>query len=192
MFKEKQKHAALIFDCDGTLVDSMPWHFKAWRTALNRYHIPFSEERFYALGGTPIKRIIELLAEEAGQTVNVDTIAEEKERLYYSFIPEIKPRKMVIKIIKDNKGQIPMAVASGSSRHSVTTTLKYLDILEWFNSIVCAEDVEKHKPAPDIFLETAIRLGVTPERCLVYEDSPLGIEAAHRAGMKAIDVRGFK
>ena len=189
---DKQRYNALIFDCDGTLVDSMPWHFKAWRNTLDRYHIPFSEERFYALGGTPIKKIIELLARDAGKTVDADAIAEEKETLYFSLIPNIKPRKAVVEIVTENKGKIPIAVASGSSRKSVIETLKYLDILDWFNTIVCAEDIKKHKPAPDIFLEAAKRLGIAPGKCRVYEDSPLGIEAARRAGMEAIDVRNFE
>jgi beta-phosphoglucomutase family hydrolase len=183
---------ALIFDCDGTLVDSMPWHFKAWRDTLHRYGILFSEERFYALAGTPIKKIIELLAAEAGKKVDVDQIAEGKEEYYYTLIPKISPKKQVLQVVIKNLGKLPMAVASGSSRASVTETLKYLGALSWFNTLVCAEDVERHKPAPDIFLEAAKRLDIAPEYCRVYEDSPLGIEAAHRAGMKAVDVRDFK
>jgi beta-phosphoglucomutase family hydrolase len=183
---------ALIFDCDGTLVDSMPWHFKAWRDTMNRYGIPFAEERFYALAGTPIKKIIERLALEAGQWVDVDKIAREKENYYFALIPEIKPRRQVIQIVKNNLGIRPMALASGSSRESVLETLKYLEALNWFNTLVCAEDVQNHKPAPDIFLEAAKRLGVAPDCCRVYEDSDLGIEAAHRAGMEAVDVRDLK
>jgi beta-phosphoglucomutase family hydrolase len=183
---------ALVFDCDGTLVDSMPWHFKAWRDTLHRYGILFSEERFYALAGTPIKKIIELLATEAGKKVDVDYIADEKEEYYYSLIPKISPRKQVLQVVKENLGILPMAVASGSSRASVMETLKYFKALSWFNTLVCAEDVIHHKPAPDIFLEAARRLGVEPEKCRVYEDSTLGIEAAHRAGMEAVDVRAFK
>jgi beta-phosphoglucomutase family hydrolase len=183
---------ALIFDCDGTLVDSMPWHFKAWHDTLQRYGILFSEQRFYDLAGTPIKKIIALLAAEAGKKVNVDHVADEKEAYYYALIPKISPRKHVLQVAKENIGKLPMAVASGSSRASVTKTLKYFKALSWFNTLVCAEDVVHHKPAPDIFLEAAKRLGVEPEKCRVYEDSPLGIEAAHCAGMEAIDVRDFK
>jgi beta-phosphoglucomutase family hydrolase len=183
---------ALIFDCDGTLVDSMPLHFQAWQKALDRYDVPFSQERFYTLAGTPIKKIIEILAADAGKKVNADKIADEKEEYYYSLIPTLTPRKKVIQIAKDHLGKLPMAVASGSSRESVTETLKYLGALSWFNTIVCAEDVENHKPAPDIFLEAARRLGVEANACRVYEDSPLGIKAALRAGMEAIDVSKFK
>jgi HAD superfamily hydrolase (TIGR01509 family) len=183
---------ALIFDCDGTLVDSMPWHFKAWRDTMNRYGILFSEERFYKLGGTPIKKIIELLALEAGRQLDIDQIAREKEEYYFTLIPRLKPRRHVLKIINDHLGLLPMALASGSSRASVRETLTYLNALHWFDTLVCAEDVAHHKPAPDIFLEAAKRLGVAPEACRVYEDSPLGIEAAKRAGMEAVDVRGLK
>ena len=182
--------AALIFDCDGTLADTMPIHYRAWTAILDRHAIPFSKERFYQLGGMPTGRIIRLLAEEHGVVVeDVDRMALEKEELFLSFLKEVESIDPVVQVAAIHRGQLPMAVASGGYRFVVSRTLEAIGVGDWFKVLVCAEDVTRHKPDPDVFLEASRRLAVEPGRCVVFEDTDLGLEAARRAGMMAVDVR---
>lgn len=187
----KRTYEALIFDCDGTLTDSMPLHFVAWSRALSRYGVQFPEERFYALGGMPSKQIVSLLAAEHGVEVDAHTAAQEKESLFTDLLQHLAPIHEVIEVAKHFRGQIPMAVASGGYRHIIHQQLEQIGIIDLFQTIVTAEDTTRHKPDPDVFLLAAERMGVRPEACLVYEDSSLGIQAADAAGMDHIDIRTF-
>jgi beta-phosphoglucomutase family hydrolase len=180
---------ALIFDCDGTLVESMPTHYLAWKAVLEPYGIQFPEDRFYALGGVPVRDIVERLGRENNISLDPDQVAREKEDHYYGLMETIKPRQAIVEVARRHRGVLPMAVASGSSRKSVEKSLSHIGILDWFDAVVCAQDVEQPKPAPDIFLLAAEKLGVDPKTCRVYEDSDLGLEAGRRAGMKTVDVR---
>jgi HAD superfamily hydrolase (TIGR01509 family) len=180
---------ALIFDCDGTLADTMPAHYRAWVDVLGRHGIPFPEARFYALAGTPTREIVRLLAADAGKTVDIPSVVRAKEEAFLVQIAEVVPIAPVVEIARAARGVHPMAVASGGQRRIVERTLAQIGILEWFGALVAAEDTVRHKPDPDLFLEAARRLGVPPEICTVYEDADLGLEAARRAGMKWVDVR---
>jgi HAD superfamily hydrolase (TIGR01509 family) len=181
---------ALIFDCDGTLADTMPSHFRAWTAVLGRYGIPFPESRFYQLGGMPTARIIRLLAEEAGVIVtDVDLMVQEKEYAFLLHLESVRPLAPVVRVAAAHLGKLPMAVASGGYREVIGQTLDRLGIRGWFDAVVCAEDTPRHKPEPDVFLEAAKRLGVEPVGCVVFEDTDIGLEAARRAGMTGVDVR---
>ncbi len=183
--------AALIFDCDGTLIDSMPAHYVAWRATLDAVGIDFPEQRFYELAGTPTDRIIELLANEQSIAVDVDGLAQRKELAYLDGLDRIAPIPSVVNVVRENIGRLPMAVASGGFRDVVLRQLAQIGLQNVFDAIVCAEDTTRHKPHPDVFLEAARRLGVAPELCCVYEDADLGLEAARRAGMAMIDIRAW-
>lgn len=187
----KRNYAGLIFDCDGTLTDSMPLHFVAWSRTLSRYGVHFPEDRFYALGGMPSKQIVSLLAGEHGVEVDAHQAAHEKEGLFMELIHHLAPITEVIDVVKHFRGQVPMAVASGGYRHIIRQQLEQIGIIDWFDTIVTAEDTTRHKPDPDVFLLAADRLGVRPQECLVYEDSSLGIQAAEAAGMDYVDIRTF-
>ncbi len=180
---------ALIFDCDGTLTDSMPVHYVCWQKTMRLHGIEFSEERFYALGGMPSDKIVELLAGEAGLSLDCALVAAEKEQAFLDTLHLLQPIAAVVEIARDNRGKRKMAVASGGFRHVIEKQLRQVGIYDWFDALVTAEDTPRHKPEPDVFLEAARRLGASPSECLVYEDSDLGIEAAQRAGMAWIDVR---
>ena len=179
----------LIFDCDGTLADTMPLHWKAWQTILRRHRLHLPEERFYALGGVPSRDILKTLAQEQGVTLDPHAVAKEKEAAYLPFISKVEPIRLVVQIARDHLGKVPMAVASGGSRPVIEQVLSHLQILDWFQAVVTNEDVARQKPAPDIFLEAARRIGVAPERCRAYEDTELGLTAIRAAGMEAVDVR---
>jgi HAD superfamily hydrolase (TIGR01509 family) len=181
---------ALIFDCDGTLADTMPGHFRAWTAVLGRYGIPFPESRFYQLGGVPTAKIIRMLAEESGVVVtDLDLMVREKEGAFLLHLESVQPLAPVVRVAAAYRGQLPMAVASGGYRDVITRTLDRLGVRDWFAAVVCAEDTVRHKPEPDVFLEAARRLGVAPAGCVVFEDTDIGLEAARRAGMTSVDVR---
>jgi HAD superfamily hydrolase (TIGR01509 family) len=186
---------AFIFDLDGTLADTMPTHFGVWQIMSRRYGFTFTEERFYRLGGVPTHKIAAMLIAEAKLALDPVALAQEKERDYVEGLASgalsVRPIEPVIAIARACRGEGPMAIASGSSRRLVTLTLATLDIADWFGAVVAAEDTERHKPEPDVFLEAARRLGVAPARCTVYEDTDLGLEAARRAGMTGVDVRAL-
>ncbi|HVL13041.1 MAG TPA: HAD-IA family hydrolase [Gemmata sp.] len=184
--------AGLIFDCDGTLADTMPAHYKAWTAMLDRFGIPFPETRFYAMGGMPTAQIIRVLADDAGVVVeDVEAMVFEKEQGFLTSLDAVAPVEPVLAVAAAYRGRLPIAVASGGYRDTITRTLDRLGVRDWFDALVTAEDTARHKPEPDVFLEEARRLRVEPATCVVFEDTDIGLEAARRAGMEGVDVRGW-
>ena len=179
----------LIFDCDGTLADTMPLHWRAWQVVAHRYQLDFPEERFYALGGVPSRDILKMLSDEQGRELDPLAAAKEKEAEYIPFLSQVRPIEAVVSIARAHYGRIPMAVASGGLQTHINAVLEHLGIRHFFNAVVTSEDVKRQKPAPDIFLEAARRLGVPPQFCRAYEDTDLGLQAIGAAGMEAVDVR---
>jgi HAD superfamily hydrolase (TIGR01509 family) len=178
--------AAYIFDCDGTLADTMPLHYKAWCGVLREHDADFPEALFYELGGMPTDKIVELLNNRHGYSMPPAETAKKKEELFLSMLAEIEPIEPVVAIVRKVGGRLPMAVASGGHREVVRRTLGALGLLEKFSAVVCAEDYARGKPFPDPFLVAAERLGVEPRKCLVFEDTALGEEAARAAGMTSV------
>jgi HAD superfamily hydrolase (TIGR01509 family) len=187
----KQEYSAIIFDCDGTLTDSMPVHYLAWYKTMTRYGIDFSEELFYALGGMPTHKIISKLSLEQGVVVDIDGASTEKEQSFVELMEMLVPIEPVLAVARHFRGKLPLAVASGGFREIIQQQLVQIGCADWFDALVTAEDTERHKPEPDVFWKAAELLGVEPSRCLVYEDSDLGLQAADAAGMDWIDVRTF-
>ena len=179
---------AYLFDCDGTIVDSMPLHFIAWSKALGEWNCPFDEELFYAWGGRPVREIIAALNEMHRLKMPVLGVAERKESYYFELLPQLKAVPEVLEHICEQYGRIPFAVVSGSNRESVVKSLTTTNLLDKFVTIVASEDYARSKPAPDAFLMAAERLGVAPADCLVFEDTEMGLQAAAAAGMAAVRV----
>jgi beta-phosphoglucomutase family hydrolase len=182
------KFSAYLFDCDGTIVDSMPLHLTAWRQALAQWACPFDEELFYAWGGMPVNEIIAALNQMHELKMPVDEVSRRKESLYYNAMEQLRAVPEVMEHIDASHGSIPFAVVSGSTRESVTASLGKLGLLDRFDTLVCAGDYNRAKPHPECFLMAAKRLGVAPQRCLVFEDTDLGIQAATAAGMASVKV----
>jgi beta-phosphoglucomutase-like phosphatase (HAD superfamily) len=180
---------ALIFDCDGTLADTMPLHWQAWQTITTRHGVVFPEARFYSLGGVPSRHILQMLREEQRLAIDPVAVSREKEEEYLKLMAQVGPIHEVVEIARDHAGRLPMAVASGGIKPIIEKVLRQLNIRHLFSAIVTSEDVAHQKPAPDIFLEAARRLGVPPGNCRAYEDTDLGLDAIRAAGMDAIDVR---
>jgi HAD superfamily hydrolase (TIGR01509 family) len=179
---------AYLFDCDGTIADSMPLHYVAWKKALGEWKCEFAEELFYAWGGRPTAEIISALNQRYGLSMPVRSVASRKEDFYFEMLPELKAVPEVLEHIEAQHGRIPFAVVSGSARDSVTASLEILKLLDRFNTLVCAGEYEKSKPDPEAFLLAASKLGVAPKNCLVFEDTEMGIQAATAAGMASVKV----
>jgi HAD superfamily hydrolase (TIGR01509 family) len=179
---------AYLFDCDGTIADSMPLHYIAWKRALGEWNCEFDEELFYAWGGMPIIEIISALNQQRGLSMPVEVVAERKENLYYQLLPQLKAVPEVLEHIHAEHGRIPFAVVSGSTRESVTASLTSLNLLDKFDALVCAGDYKMSKPDPEAFVLAALKLGMAPKDCLVFEDTEMGIQAATAAGMASVRV----
>ena len=181
--------SAYIFDCDGTLADTMPLHYRAWKRLVEEHGGLLSEELFYRLGGKPTQQIIELLRDEHGLKV-ADThgAARRKEEYFVQTINEVRPIEAVVQIVRRWHTIRPLAVVSGGFRKYVEMTLDAIGIRALFDTLVCVEDYARGKPSPDPFLEAARRLNTPPGECLVFEDSPLGLQAAEAAGMQCVFV----
>jgi HAD superfamily hydrolase (TIGR01509 family) len=179
---------AYLFDCDGTIADSMPLHFIAWRKSLAEWNCEFNEELFYAWGGRPTEEIISTLNQRQGLGMPVESVARRKEEFYFELLPKLKAVPEVLEHIEAQHGRIPFAVVSGSARDSVTASLETLKLLDKFDTLVCAGEYEKSKPDPEAFLLAASKLGVAPKNCLVFEDTKMGIQAATAAGMASVRV----
>ena len=179
---------AYLFDCDGTIADSMPLHFIAWKKALGERGCDFDEDLFYSWGGLSVAKIISLLNEQRNLNMPAAEVEYRKENLYYELLPQLTAVPEVLEHIEAKYGQIPFAVVSGSTRESVTASLTALHLLDRFETMVCAGDYKKGKPDPEIFLIAAERLGVASQDCLVFEDAELGIQGATAAGMASVKV----
>ena len=179
---------AYLFDCDGTSVDSMPLHYVAWKTVLADWGCEFDEKLFYSWGGMPVREIVAALNKQQGLAMPAEEVARRKEGMYYKILPELKAVPEVLEEIHRMHGAVPFAVVSGSTRESVVKSLEALGILDLFETLVCAGDYARSKPAPDPFLLAAERLGVEPKDCLVFEDADIGIQAATAAGMPSVRI----
>ena len=181
----------LVFDCDGTIADTMPLHYKAWQQVLGKDSDKFPEALFYELAGMPTLDIIHLLNERHGCHLDPEETRQRKSEAFLRLLPEVRPVKPVVELIRAYAGKYPMAVATSGTRSSCIKTLDALGLTGCFQAIVTADDVERGKPAPDLFLAAARRINVAPAQCLAFEDADLGIQAAQAAGMRVIDVRDF-
>jgi len=180
---------AYLFDCDGTIADSMPLHYIAWTKILSEWNCEFPEDKFYAWGGMPIVDILNTLNKEQGLSMPVPELMVQKEALYFELLHELQPIPEVLEHILESHGRIPFAVVSGSARDSVEKSLETLGILDKFDTLVCAGDYTNGKPDPEPFLLAAERLGVAPEDCLVFEDTEMGIQSATAAGMASVKIQ---
>ena len=179
----------LIFDCDGTLIDSMPIHWECWHGTFAKFGLTCPHEFLDEMKGVPTHGIVEAFNTKFGHNVDIHQFTEEKERLAREKLLQVQPIPVVAGLAQRMAGKLPMAVASGGPYATVSLSLKATGLYSLFETFVTADDPVKPKPAPDIFLEAARRIGILPEHCQVFEDSDLGLQAARDAGMVATDIR---
>jgi len=181
----------LIFDCDGTIADTMPLHYKAYVDALGPVNGPhFTYDIFLELAGVPAAPVMQILKDRFNLDLDPEKVADEKEQLFGEVIHHVTAIEAVEQVVHEYYGKLPMAVASGGTRENITRTIELLNLTKYFEAMVSADEVPNGKPEPDIFLEAARLIGVDPQHCLVFEDADMGIKAAKAAGMAWVDVRG--
>jgi beta-phosphoglucomutase family hydrolase len=185
------KAKALIFDLDGTLADTMPVHFWAYKNILADYGIDFTPELFGTLAGVPAVGTIQKLNEQFGTQMDPEKIGHFKEAEYEKIMHKMKPVEPVVELVKKYHGKLPMAVGTGGYKRLAWKSLEILGLDSYFNILVSSEDVMHPKPHPETFLKCAELLGVEPEYCQVFEDGDLGIQAASAAGMMSTLVTDF-
>ncbi len=183
--------AGYIFDCDGTLVDSMPLHYRAWTASLERHRAPWdwSEDDFYASAGIPDREIVGRLNERFRSNLCPDSVHAYKLEWYRERLHELKPVEAIAEQVRNClAAEKPIAIGTGSDISLVEPSLRHTGLWDYFDIIITPADVARGKPAPDMFLLAAERMGVPPEQCLVFEDGKAGIEAATAAGMASVFV----
>ncbi len=181
----------LIFDIDGTICDTMPVHFIAWRETAAEQGIEFTPELFVEVTGIPALQTSQYLKTKFNADFDVEEFTRIKELRYEQNMHLAKPIEPVIRLIRENKGKIPMACGTGGSQYLAWKTLEISGVKDCFEHVVAAEDVINHKPFPDTFLRAAELIGVEPSDCEVYEDGLLGLQAAESAGMMSVDVTDY-
>ena len=182
--------AGYIFDLDGTLIDTMPLHYRAWDGAMRHVGLrgPLDEELFYSLGGVPTRRVAELIAAHYRLTINPDAVFHDKEARFAELQAEATLIEPVVAIARRVAKTHPVAIASGGPRVVVRRSLELAGLAALFRVVVSADDVVHGKPSPDMFLLAAKAMGVAAASCLVFEDAEPGMRAAEAAGMKWVRV----
>ncbi|MDF2043874.1 MULTISPECIES: fructose-1-phosphate/6-phosphogluconate phosphatase [unclassified Pantoea] len=183
------QYDGLIFDMDGTILDTEPTHRKAWRQVLQRYGLTLDEARIIDFNGAPAWRLAQFIIESNQSSHDPHLLAAEKTAAVKAMLLEnVKPLPL-LEVAKAYHGRRPMAVGTGSEHSMAEALLTQLGVRELFTAVVGADDVQRHKPEPETFLRCAELMGVAPARCVVFEDADFGIQAAKAAGMAVVDVR---
>lgn len=180
---------ALIFDCDGTLADTMALHWEAWHATLDFCGKKLDDNYLDTMRGVPTNLMVQRINRDFGWNLDPEEFSKEKEERFVAILDRVKPIDPVFELALRYKTKLPMAVASGGERETVLATLENIELGDFFDTVLTAADDVAPKPAPDIFLEAARRMQVAPENCLVLEDGEAGIRAAKDAGMHVFDVR---
>jgi len=189
--KVHPKAKGLIFDLDGTLADTMPIHFWAYKNILVRFGIEFTPELFATLAGVPAVGTIIKLNEKFGTNMDPEEIGHFKELEYEKIMYKMKPVDSVVELAKEYHGRLPMSIGTGGYKRLAWKTVDIIGIRDYFDILVSAEEVVHAKPHPETFLKCAEQMGVDPEYCQVFEDGDPGIIAAQAAGMMTTLVTDF-
>ena len=185
------KAGALIFDCDGTLIETASLYARAWASGFALSGRTMSVDWYKARAGLSEYVLMDAFEGEHGVKLDRQATVAKMRETFLKKLALLREVAVVAAIARRNHGTRPMAVASGGPAAIVEPSLKATRLHGLFDIVVTLDDVGRAKPEPDLFLEAARRLGVPPERCLVFEDSLQGIEAARQAGMHVVDVAGL-
>lgn len=182
----------LIFDIDGTLADTMPAHYRASIRVAKEFGFEFPLDYFIKMAGIPTTDVFrELLKLQDKSHISSEDASALKEKYYLEEVPSILPISYTMDIVKKYAGQIPMSMGTGGTLEIAIPNIKQIEVDKYIDILVSAEDVTKHKPFPDTFLECARRMNIAPHECLVFEDAVNGFKAAEAGGMEWIDVTKY-
>ncbi|WP_421183905.1 HAD family hydrolase [Aeromonas dhakensis] len=181
-----EQYDALIFDMDGTLVDSMPRHLDAWEATSAEFGLPFDRAQLNEYGGIPTRKIVAILAEQHGLSIDVEAFTRRKVALYMEHIQQVSVFPAMWELVRRCHGKVPMGIGTGSPRNQAESILKSTGLDAYIQVVVSADDVVNHKPHPDTFLQVAEQLGANPANCLVFEDTQIGLQAGRAAGMGTV------
>ncbi|MFB9136936.1 beta-phosphoglucomutase family hydrolase [Vibrio olivae] len=176
----------LIFDMDGTLIDTMPAHLTSWQKASQAFDFPYDQTWLHSRGGMPSKKIVDEINQIHHLSLDAQAVADFKMKTFASLEDTGERINVTNEVLERYVGKKPIAVGTGSQKVSALPLLKTHGILKKLDAVVTANDVENHKPNPDTFLLAAEQIHLSPERCLVFEDTKLGLQAAHAAGMDCV------
>jgi len=181
----------LIFDCDGTLADTMTIHTDSWQETMKRFGYDCPLDFLQPLRGMPAEEIVMRFNRKFGTNFDIKAISDAKNRLSYERLKNVKPIMPVARIAQDFHGKLPMSVVSGGTAKNVLRTLRAIGMADFFEAVITADDGLRPKPDPQMFMEAARRMAVPPELCEVFEDGDPGLQAAQVAGMPFVDVRPY-
>lgn len=185
IFKHYQ---ALVFDLDGTLADTMPLHLKAWKLASERFSFDFDYDYFYSLGGIPTRETVELIADLQNKRLDIDAVSRYKKQQYLAIRDNLQVIEATQAVILNNNHRLPVGIATGASREDALFALEKIGLISFVDVLICADDVLNSKPEPDTFAKVAEHFQLDPAKCLAFEDTPIGYQAATAAGMECLMV----
>ncbi|HAA13103.1 MAG TPA: phosphatase [Cytophagales bacterium] len=183
---------AIIFDLDGTLVDSMPLHLRAYQYAIEPWGVTYSAEVFQSRAGMPTIQTFELIEKDYGlKNFSVQEACDRKRDFFGKNLDQLQLIDPVAEIMRSQQNKMPMSIGTGSYRKTVEKVVNLFGLLDYISHVVTADDVQQHKPHPETFLACAERMEMAPAHCVVYEDGDPGVQAALAAGMQVVDVREY-
>lgn len=186
------QYQGIVFDMDGTLIDSMGAHMRAWQQACEAFNIPFDHDYMHGLGGVPTRKTAEILNEKYQLNHDPHAVANSKRDFWVAMGESPSIIQETFEVLTHYQGQLKMGIGTGAERPHAEKMLQDTGLINLIETLVTATDVQFGKPHPETFLTVASNMGVAPEHCVVFEDTQIGFEAATRAGMDCILVKDGK
>ncbi|MEI8607156.1 MAG: beta-phosphoglucomutase family hydrolase [Pseudoalteromonas rhizosphaerae] len=186
------KYQGIIFDMDGTLIDSMGSHLQAWELTCHALGYPFDYDYMYSLGGVPTLATVDILNEKYGLSHDPDEVAKQKYQFWLGLNHQPEIITETVDVLNYYHGKMPIGVGTGADRAHAIEHLTQTGLIDKIDALVTASDVRHGKPHPETFLSVAKQINIQPQNCVVFEDTQIGYQAAQAGGMDCILVKDGK